>query len=65
MDTKKILLTILDFLRYQVDNDKCTSEEMKSILDTVSESMIVSATLTTPTVKTVGFLGQARSNLPL
>lgn len=59
MNTKKILLTILDFLRYQVDNDKCTSEEMKSILDTVSESMIVSAT-----IKDIAeFYGQSESNV--
>lgn len=59
MDTKKLLLTILDFLRYQVDNDKCTSEEMKSILDTVSESMIISAT-----IKDIAdFYGQSESNV--
>ena len=45
MNIKRVILNILDYLRYQVENDKCTADELKSILEMVSESMEISATI--------------------
>ena len=59
MNIKKVILNILDYLRYQVENDKCTSEELKSILEMVSESMEVSATIK----DMAEFYGQSESNV--
>lgn len=59
MDIKKVILNILDYLRYQVENDKCTSEELKSILEMVSESMEISATIK----DMAEFYGQSESNV--
>ena len=42
---KKAILEIIDYLRYQVDNDKCTAEELRSIYELTSESLKVSATI--------------------
>ena len=59
MNIKKVILNILDYLRYQVENDKCTSEELKSILEMVSESMEISATIK----DMAEFYGQSESNV--
>ena len=59
MNIKRIILNILDYLRYQVENDKCTSEELKSILEMVSESMEISATIK----DMAEFYGQSESNV--
>lgn len=42
---KKAVLEIIDYLRYQVVNDKCTAEELRSIYELTSESLKVSATI--------------------
>lgn len=42
---KRILSDILDYLKYQVDNDKCTPEEMKSIHDAIVNNVNVEATV--------------------
>lgn len=42
---KQIVLDILDFLRMQVANDKCTLEEMQSIHDTLINHIKVDATI--------------------
>lgn len=41
---KKMILDILDYLRYQVYNDKCTDEELRSIYASMSENMRIDAT---------------------
>ena len=56
---KKAILEILDYLRYQVDNDKCTAEELRSIYDMTSETLKVSATIE----DLAGFYGQSKSNV--
>ena len=59
MNIKRVILNILDYLRYQVENDKCTSDELKSILEIVSESMEISATIK----DMADFYGQSESNV--
>ena len=56
---KKAILEILDYLRYQVDNDKCTAEELRSIYDMTSESLKVSATIE----DIAEFYGQSKNNV--
>ena len=56
---KKAILEILDYLRYQVDNDKCTAEELRSIYDMTSETLKVSATID----NLAEFYGQSKSNV--
>lgn len=41
---KILLLDIIDYLRYQIANDKCTSEEMKSIYSSIAENLSIDAT---------------------
>ncbi len=41
---KKVLLEIIDYLRYQIVNDKCTPEEMKSIYSAMAENLDMDAT---------------------
>lgn len=40
---KQIVLDILDYLRYQVENDKCTAEELRDITETFVERVGVDA----------------------
>lgn len=56
---KKAILDIIDYLRYQVDNDKCTAEELRSIYDMASESLKVSATID----DLAEFYGQSKNNV--
>lgn len=42
---KKIILEILDYLRFQVENDKCTMEELQSIYDAVAKEVRIDATV--------------------
>ena len=56
---KKVILEILDYLRYQVDNDKCTAEELRSIYESTSESLKVSATIE----DLAEFYGQSKNNV--
>ena len=56
---KKAILEILDYLRYQVDNDKYTAEELRSIYDMTSESLKVSATID----DLAEFYGQSKNNV--
>lgn len=55
---KKAVLEIIDYLRYQVVNDKCTAEELRSIYDMASESLKVSATID----DLAEFYGQSKNN---
>lgn len=42
---KKIVLEILEYLRFQVENDKCTAAELRSIHDTLMSSVCVDSTI--------------------
>lgn len=42
--TKKLLLEILDFLRYKVDTDQCTAEEIRKFSDIAIEQLDTLAT---------------------
>lgn len=42
---KKIVLDLLDFFKYQVENDKCTTEELRNICDVAADKLEVSATI--------------------
>lgn len=42
---KKILLDILDHLRYQIINDKCTIEELRSITHALVDNLDVDASI--------------------
>lgn len=52
---KQIILDILDYLRYQVANDRCTPEELRSLYTTLGNTMHIDAT--------VGHYGQSTSNV--
>ena len=41
---KQILLEILDFLRYKVDTDQCTAEEIRKFSDIATEQLDTLAT---------------------
>ena len=56
---KKAILEIIDYLRYQVVNDKCTAEELRSIYELTSESLKVSATID----DLAEFYGQSKNNV--
>jgi hypothetical protein len=56
---KHILLNILDFLRYKVDNDQCTPEELRKFSDIATKELNTSATID----ELSDFYGQSRSNV--
>lgn len=56
---KRVLLEILDYLRYQVDNDRCTLEEMRSLADTITENTEILCT----TQDIAERYGQSRNNV--
>ena len=56
---KHILLNILDFLRYKVDNDQCTPEELRKFSDIATKELNTSATID----ELSEFYGQSRSNV--
>lgn len=56
---KHTLLNILDFLRYKVDNDQCTPEEIRNLSDIVTKELNTSATID----ELSDFYGQSRSNV--
>lgn len=56
---KEVVLNILDYLRYQVVNDKCTPEELRSIHDAVITNLEVDATIK----DMAEFYGQKESNV--
>lgn len=41
---KRIIIEILDYLKYQVENDKCTLDELRSIHDSLCENLDVDCT---------------------
>ena len=56
---KHTLLNILDFLRYKVDNDQCTAEELRKFSDIATKELNTSATID----ELSDFYGQSRSNV--
>ena len=56
---KHILLNILDFLRYKVDNDQCTAEELRKFSDIATKELNTSATID----ELSDFYEQSRSNV--
>ena len=56
---KQVLLNILDYLRYQVANDKCTPEELRRYAEIATKELNISATID----ELSEFYGQSRSNV--
>lgn len=56
---KHILLDIIDFVRFKVDTNACTPEEMQSVFKLLSEQTITKAT----TKDIADFYGQSPSNV--
>ena len=42
--TKQILLDVIDFIRHQVADDKCTAEEIRSIYKSIVNNLDIDAT---------------------
>lgn len=42
---KKVILDVLDYLKYQVENDKCTAAELRSLSDNTASRLEVDATI--------------------
>lgn len=61
---KQIIIDILDYLRYQVENDKCTADELRSIYRNLAENLDVDAT-TDDIARHFGKSRNAVCNLPL
>lgn len=45
MDAKKILIEILDYYKYKIDNDLCTMEEIEATSKLLQENMEISGTI--------------------
>lgn len=56
---KDAILEILDYLRYEVANDKCTPEQLKSIYKMSAENLKLRAT----SEDIAEFYGQTQSNV--
>lgn len=56
---KQTLLDILDFVRYKVDTNSCTTEEMQSVFKMLSENTVNKAT----TKDIADFYGQSPNNV--
>lgn len=57
--TKKLLLEILDFLRYKVDTDQCTAEEIRKFADVATQELDTLAS----TQEIADFYGQKLENV--
>ncbi len=42
---KQLVIDILDYLKFQVVNDRCTPEELSSMYETLTENIAVDATI--------------------
>lgn len=42
---KRFLLDILDYLKYQLEHDKCTSQELKSIYEAIDKNLEIDASI--------------------
>lgn len=56
---KRVLLEIIDYLKFQVENDRCTMEEMRSLADTITNNTDILCT----TQDLAERYGQSRSNV--
>lgn len=56
---KQLLLEILDFLRYKVEADKCTAEEIRKFADIATEQLDTLAT----SKEIADFYGESESNV--
>ena len=56
---KQLLLNIIDFLRYKVDNDQCTADDLRKFSDIATEMLDTKATID----ELSEFYGQSRSNV--
>lgn len=56
---KNVLLDILDFLRYKVETDQCTAEEIRKFSDIATEQLDTLAT----TKEIADFYGVSESNV--
>lgn len=56
---KKYILDIIDYIRGEVENDRCTAEQMQKIADFGKEELHAHATLD----DIAEFYGQSRSNV--
>lgn len=56
---KQLILEIVDYLKFQVAEDRCTPEEMRSMYDTFAENMTVDATI----ADIARHYGQSESNV--
>lgn len=56
---KKILIEILDFYRYKLDNDKCTAEDMKTVFNALDNGVVCETTIK----DLADFYGQSESNV--
>lgn len=57
--TKKLLSEILAFLKYKVDTDQCTAEEIRKFADIATEQLDTLAT----TKEIADFYGESESNV--
>ena len=56
---KALLLEILDFLRYKIETDQCTAEEIRKFADIATEQLDTLAT----TNEIADFYGESESNV--
>lgn len=56
---KQLLLEILEYLKFQVAEDRCTPEEMRSMYDTITENIEMDATIS----DIARHYGQSESNV--
>lgn len=56
---KQIVLDILDYLHWQVEQDKCTSAELRSVYKTAVENLDIEAT----SEDIAAYYGQSESNV--
>lgn len=56
---KRIIIEVLDYLKYKVLNDDCTLEELRSISDTIGENLDINCT----TKDLSEYYGQSQSNI--
>lgn len=56
---KQLVIDILDYLKFQVVNDRCTPEELRSMYNTLTENITVDATIS----DIASHYGQSESNV--
>lgn len=56
---KEVLLNIIDYMRFQVVNDKCSKAQMENLCDVIAENIVVDATIS----DLAKHFGQSESNI--